>query len=1065
MKLRSLHPRIAILCALAAISLSAASTTAYAQGIPAEQAHQNALKLISDNNLPEAATALEKFLKDYPTSMVVADAQYRLATVYFMLGEYDKSRTYIQKTQQPPTPPDYMELGAGLLPQVLAGKASKETSDTARKAGFEEAIKEYDNFLSKYPASTQVESATYGRAICAFQIAKYDDAIAGLRKNLQQFPRSDTILDSQFLLGLCLMTQGALTAQETSGKTNPKADALFAEAERFLADIVTRRTDIALLNDAQFQLGELYVNHALFAPPEAQDTLFAKALSAYRAILPKEDTVAAQKARIKRYNDASFAALQARDVKKMNDLARIAQNETSKLAGVEAKADLTVSAKIKIGQLFYLKKAYDEARVVFRQMQQFAEDNEQRKSLLYYLTMSYADQARIIAGDNRSRLVSRAVQGYEQFQDSFKGDPIADNLPFTMGLLFLAKDPEKAISYFQESAQIYPKGRVLDQSLAAQANANVALKRYDAAEATFQKFLSSNPDPALAADAKLGIANIQKDRAQADPAKLAQALVSYQKVASEHRGTPQAETAAFWIGQIQLQTGSVDAAIASLSGFLKDFPKNALLPHAKLSLAQAYATKGDAASALRTFKEIASEFPDSEVAPYAYLAQCNLLTGPEKADERAALMREFIRRYPGHEYIFFAYNLIAQDLLAKGQAAEATATFTEMVEKHPTDPQAPTALFNVGALWNQQARNLGSVFALNDAQKTQWTTALTNSNAACEKVLSDYPESAPVAMALQYLLTNQKLLASVKAPKADGDAAPEDSITAYFETLASRFETQPATRSKILFALAAYTYEKDKAKALEQMSHAYDPGLLLTPANIDLYGGALLEQGKVDEAAAVFAKLATDFPDSDPAHPEKSPAHIQEAQSVALFGQAKVLQAKGQTAEAAAKFENFKRLYPNASAGKILEANYGIAVLAHQQKQDDKALPLLNQVIRGRNASNDLRANAMLLLAQIQEGKNDKNDMAAAIDGYLRIALYHENIAAAASEGLWRGGQLLEKQAAGLPEKSTNPKDATKPGQLRKALKAYQDLVAKYPDSAHVSEAKARIAALGAALK
>jgi len=246
------------------------------------------------------------------------------------------------------------------------------------------------------------------------------------------------------------------------------------------------------------------------------------------------------------------------------------------------------------------------------------------------------------------------------------------------------------------------------------------------------------------------------------------------------------------------------------------------------------------------------------------------------------------------------------------------------------------------------------------------------------------------------------------------------------------------------------------------MQAAYNPQLVYAAADIDLYASTLLEQGKTEESAQLYQKLATDFPNPDPAHPEKAPQQIQEAQAVALFGTAKALQSQGQIAQAAAKFDTFKKLYPSSPAAKILEANYGIAVAAHQEKQDDTAIPLLIQVLRSRTGSVELRANAMLLHAKIQQ---EKNETLPAIDEFLKIALFYDSVPAAAAEGLWSGGQLLEKQAATLPSTSQNPKDVTKATQLKKAAKAYADLIAKYPTSPHIKEARARLAILEPTVK
>jgi len=1021
-----------------------------AQAVSADQATNDAFQLMNNGKLAEAAEAFEDVIKKYPTAMSVADSQFRLGYLYFLLGDYAKSRSNIDKILAPPAGSDIIELGYALIPQVLAAKASKEQDADARKAGYEAAIKEFDTFLGKYPASTQVESSTYGRALCCFQIGKYDDAITSLRTNLKQFPQSETILESQFLLALGLMTQGGLAAQETAGEANPKADAQFDEAERLLNGIITKRSDIALINDAQFQLGELLTNRAIFVSKETRGTFFAKALTAYKGLLPKEDTIAAEMDRIKALRDRRFAALTAKNLPEMKQLDALMEHEMTKLEAVKAKGDLSVSAQIKIGQVFFQKEAYDEARVVFRQMQPFAEDDEQKKTLLYYLTLSYAQQSHLIPLEARQPLIDKAVERYNEFQGSYKGDVLADNLPFTMGGLFLAIDAEKAIQYYQEELQIYPKGRLVNDTLVAQANASIQLGKFDQALATFQTFLKQNPKKDLAAAAELGIANILKDTGKDD-----EAVAQFQKVASTYAGTPQAEGAAFWVGQLYLKKGDVETAIPALENFLKSAPKSELFPNAKYSLAQAYVRKKDTESALRIFKEVAEEFPKTEAAPYTYFERAAILTAGGKAEEKDALMKEFIQRYPDHDKVFFAYQSIAQDQIAIKRILDGIDTYTEMVDKHPKDPQAPVALLSVATLWAQKANSLGHFFTLNEDQRAEWSKAIANSVKAVERLITDYPESQQVANAAQFLLANQKLLSSAKL-KTDED------VTKYFQDLASKFGDKPQTKSKLLFTLAAFTYEKDKAKAVEQMNAAYNPQLVYAAADMDLYGSALLEAGKVDESAKVYQKLAADFPNPDAAHPEKASGQVQEAQAIALYGVGRALQSQGKIAEAAEKFRTMKKLYSSTSPAKILEANYSIAMAAHAEKKDDEAIPLLVQVTRAPAAGVELRAKAMLLYAQIQEAKNE---ILPAIDQYLKIAMFYDSVPVVASEGLWCGGQLLEKQASSLPQSSQNPKDVTKPGQLRKALKAYKDMVAKYPNAAHINEAKARIAALEPTLK
>jgi hypothetical protein len=42
------------------------------------------------------------------------------------------------------------------------------------------------------------------------------------------------------------------------------------------------------------------------------------------------------------------------------------------------------------------------------------------------------------------------------------------------------------------------------------------------------------------------------------------------------------------------------------------------------------------------------------------------------------------------------------------------------------------------------------------------------------------------------------------------------------------------------------------------MQGAYDPGLIYAPADLDLYGSALIQKKQFDEAEKVYAKLAAD---------------------------------------------------------------------------------------------------------------------------------------------------------------------------------------------------------------
>ena len=123
------------------------------------------------------------------------------------------------------------------------------------------------------------------------------------------------------------------------------------------------------------------------------------------------------------------------------------------------------------------------------------------------------------------------------------------------------------------------------------------------------------------------------------------------------------------------------------------------------------------------------------------------------------------------------------------------------------------------------------------------------------------------------------------------------------------------------------------------------------------------------------------------------------------------------------------RDYPRSS--KVSEAKLGLAESLVVGGRPDEAMPLLADVMKLPATPLLARARAMFLVGEIQEGKGQEG----AMDSYLKVAVFYPT-SPQAPEGLWKGGQLLEKQAAGLGETPARPGGPTKSGQLARARKA-----------------------------
>lgn len=1029
MRNMSFVPRVLLF--VTAITLTAGSLLA--QDAP-QRALEAANKIYNDGDYPAAVGAYEKFLADYPTSPIVGSAQVQLAWGYFLTGDYRKSLDMLATISAGPPPPAELAVRAALLePQALSGLASTLKPDDAnRKAKFQEAVKKFAEFAQKNPKSADLESVNTGSAIASFQIADYAAAKKMLEENIRSFGNSASIQESENLLALVLATEGSrMLAAEDGDKQ--AAFALYDKAADLLRGIVSRKSDPALVNAAQFQLGEILLNEAAYAPEDRKPALLEEARKAFRGVLPKEGIVKLQQEKIDKLPALKRAALAANNRAEMQRLDGQGERDRRKLAELQSRPDQTVSAVEKVGESYFQQGKYDESRVVLDHAGPLLTENEDRKRNLYHVTMTYALQ----------NANAKAEAKYGEFQRAHKGDPIAANLPVAMGNMYLnhpdaaVRNPEKAAQFFKDAAELYPKSPLLGLSVVNEATARAQQGDVEGALKTYRDFLATNPPAEVAAVAQLGIGNVLKQTGKWD-----EAISAYKQVAAKYPQAAQAEEAEFWAAVGTQQKGDNEGSLPLIDAFVQKYASGQMVPNALYSKASALLALGRTEDGVKVLTEIADKFPKSQPAPFTYFQRAQIAGAAQNSDEVVRLMREFAEKYPQDDKIFFAYDSIGQTENNRGNVAAAVAAYEEFVRKFPEAPKAPEAMVKVAELQRAAAERLGRYGALSPDEQAKWKESMAASLAAGEKLASDYPDSPALALGLRAILV-------AKRQEAEAGLTDAAGVEKYFEGLAAK--SPDSAKGKVLFARAAFINESDPARALAEMGKAYDPALVYAPADLDLYGLALLGSGKPDEAKAVFEKVAADYPIPQGQEPAQAAPAVQEAQAISLFGLGRVAQEKKDVAGAGQLFEKLKSLYPWSP--KVLEANYGIAASLREQGKTDEAITLLTQIIRAQNAPSPLRADAMLLGGYIQKDKGERD---AAIDYFIKISAFYDGVPQAASTGLWEGAQLLEQQVNEL--QASEPQKAQK--QKEQMLRAYKELSEKFPDSKYAPQARERLSAL-----
>ena len=228
--------------------LSAGLAQAQSKGAarPLPRATRSTRRLIT-----ECGGHLSELLQDYPTNPIVPAAQLQLAYSFYFLGQFDEALDVLKKAESGSAcPPSSNRRSMALAIESLRKVGEIPAADPKRNSTFEEASAKLTEYITT-PTSIDLENVIFGGAIAEYQLRKFDDAVKDLELDLQKFPQSSTLAKSKHLLAVTLATQGsALLVTGSAAQT--KAFALYKRATDSLREIIKKKEDVALINEANF---------------------------------------------------------------------------------------------------------------------------------------------------------------------------------------------------------------------------------------------------------------------------------------------------------------------------------------------------------------------------------------------------------------------------------------------------------------------------------------------------------------------------------------------------------------------------------------------------------------------------------------------------------------------------------------------------------------------------------------------------------------------------------------------------------------------------------------------
>ncbi len=112
-----------------------------------------------------------------------------------------------------------------------------------------------------------------------------------------------------------------------------------------------------------------------------------------------------------------------------------------------------------------------------------------------------------------------------------------------------------AVQSFERIQSSYRLSGFRDEAMFFSASAQFGLEQYESAEATFRKFLETNPEPEFAVKAELGVGACQEMRND-----LPGALATYRAALARHPGSPFIKALEIRVARLSRETGDATAA-------------------------------------------------------------------------------------------------------------------------------------------------------------------------------------------------------------------------------------------------------------------------------------------------------------------------------------------------------------------------------------------------------------------------------------------------------------------------------------------------------------------------
>ncbi len=736
-----------------------------------EQDYAFAYGLFRDGLFQNAAEQFGNFVKKYPASIKVQDAQFLHADCFFQMEKFgDAAREFSAFIRQYPASPfsdnarfklgdtyarlkrtlDAIETYKSILDQprnpAVAGEAAYWIGEIYfKESDFTNALKYYALSFEGYPGHRLQDYAAYSAAWANQKKGEHAKAADWYRLLIEKLPQSSLVQSSRVKVGECHFS--------------------LKEYKRVIDELGESRTKIDsadLRGDADYIIGESYYNLNDFENAAKKYELFLRDYPGHRLTNEVQYALAWSFFKGRRFADAAeaFGKLSSGEPELARASAyrggvaeKLAGNRSNALATFrhvyvnDPQSDYADNALYDAGLILFEDKKLDEAKVCFGKVvsEYGRSDVAADASMMLgecYASVSDFDSARVyfakalssegasfetkvnsiyqVAWSNfKLRNYKESATGFSRFLAAYTGHPKSVEAQYWLAESdYLGSEYKNALKHYLDIVKQTAHPR-REESMYGIGWSHYRLNDFLKAIDAFERLILSYPSGKFSFDARLRLGDCYFQ--QKDYKKAAGAYRAVIRLFAKNEG---ADYALYQLGQTYYRSGDHEQAADQFAALLKAYPISNLADDAQFALGWIKFQRKDYLGAIRDFQKAIATYPASDLIPRATYSIGDAYYNLRQYSPAEKAYREVLQKFPKSPVAADALTGIQYCLVAQGKSKEAVGAIDNYVKENPASPNTEQLEIKKAELLFSQKQFLDAALAYRTFAQQHKSSAL-----------------------------------------------------------------------------------------------------------------------------------------------------------------------------------------------------------------------------------------------------------------------------------------------------------------------------------------------------